>query len=81
VVKFFEYDGEVILDADSDWDTIMRGILKDLHILEDYQHGLSDPKKSIDSLEEELLQQNLFKSVSLSFLCLLDPSLQVVCPR
>lgn len=61
VVKFFEYDGEVILDSDSDWDTIVRGILKDLHILEDYQHGLNDPNKTIDNLEEELLQEHLFK--------------------
>jgi hypothetical protein len=59
-VKFFEYDGEVILEQEADWDTIVGCIFKDLHILEDYHHG-SNTDKSLELIQEELVHEKLFK--------------------
>lgn len=61
VVKFFEYDGEVILDNQSDWDNIVRCILKDLHIVNDFYQGINSSEKSIDDVEDELVREHIFK--------------------
>lgn len=60
-MKFFEYDGQVILDSQSNWESIVRCILKDLHILEDYYKGIGNYEKSIDVVEDELVQEQIFK--------------------